>query len=160
MVALAAAVAVVALVGGLVATHTSVFAADAIHVRGIHHLTKSQILRSSGLERGVNVFYLDAGAVEDRIERDPWVGEATVTKDLPSTLILTIEERFAVAVVNDGTVERLVADDGALLDVGAPSTLPRIVAAEDATTADPAAVRDAARALAAMRPEVRRLVGW
>jgi cell division protein FtsQ len=157
----AAVIAVIAaLIGaGLVAaTHTAIFSAEAIRVRGANHLTKGDVLRLSGLERGVNVFHLDPGSVADRIERDPWVARATVTKDLPSTLILTIRERFPVAVVNDGSVERLVGDDGGLLDVGAPSTLPRIVADDGATTSDPEAVSAAARAVSAMRPEIRRLI--
>ncbi|HEY7667453.1 MAG TPA: FtsQ-type POTRA domain-containing protein [Actinomycetota bacterium] len=153
--------AALVIAGGLfAATFTSFFAADAIRVRGIHHLTKGQVLRLSGLERGVNVFHLDPAAVERRIETDPWVAGATVTKDLPSTVILTIRERVPVAVVNDGSVERLVGDDGELLAVGAPSNLPRIVADDGATTTDPAAVRGAARAVSAMRPEIRRLVAF
>jgi cell division protein FtsQ len=160
---LAAVVVGAALVvaAGLVgATYTSLFAADAIRVRGIHHLTKGEVLRLSGLERGVNVFHLDAGAIEARVERDPWVARATLTKELPGTVILTIRERVPVAVVNDGTVERLVAGDGGLLGIGAPPTLPRIVAEAGATTTDPEAVRAAAGAVAAMRPDVRRQVAF
>jgi cell division protein FtsQ len=158
VVALTVALAIAVVVSLVAATHTSMFSAKAIRVRGAHHLTKGEILRLSGLERGVNVFHLDPGAVAERIERDPWVARATVTKDLPSTVILTVRERVPVAIVNDGSVERLVGDDGGLLDVGAPSTLPRIVADEGATTSDPDAVRAAARAVSAIRPGVRRLI--
>jgi cell division protein FtsQ len=139
-------------------TFTPLFGADAIRVRGLHHLTKGAILRASGLERGVNVFHLDAGGVEARIERDPWVARATVSKRLPSTVVITINERVPVAVVNDGSVERLVGDDGGLLSVGAPSSLPRIVAQDGATTSDVEAVGSAAAAIAAMRPELRRQI--
>jgi cell division protein FtsQ len=160
LVAVIVAAALVVAAGLVGATYTSVFAADAIRVRGAHHLTKGDILRLSGLERGVNVFHLDAEAVEARVERDPWVARATLTRELPGTVILTIRERVPVAVVNDGTVERLVAGDGGLLDVGAPQNLPRIVAEEGATTTDPAAVRAAAAAVAAMRPDVRRQIAF
>jgi cell division protein FtsQ len=88
------------------------------------------------------------------------VAEATLTKELPGTVVLTIRERVPVAVVSDGSVERLVADDGGLLGIGAPSDLPRIVANEGATTTDPAAVRSAAAAVSAMRPDVRRQIAF
>ncbi len=158
--ALLGATAALVAAGLFALTFTSFFAADAIRVRGIHHLTKGQILRLSGLERGVNVFHLDAAAVEERVEADPWVAGATLTKDLPSTVILTIHEQAPVAVVNDGSIERLVGEDGGLLGVGAPSNLPRIVAEEGATTADLDAVRGAARAVSAMRPEIRRMIAF
>lgn len=160
LVAVVAVAALILAASLVAATHTSLFAADAIRVRGIHHLTKGEVLRASGLERGMNVFHLDAAAVEARIERDPWVARATLTKELPGTVILTIRERVPVAVVNDGSVERLVADDGVLLGVGAPSSLPRIVADEGATTTDPAAVRGAAVALSAMRPAIRHQIAF
>jgi cell division protein FtsQ len=160
LLALVAAAALIVAAGLVAATYTPLFAADAIRVRGAHHLTKAEILRASGLERGVNVFHLDADAIEARIEREPWVAEATLTKELPGTLVVTIRERVPVAVVNDGSVERLVADDGGLLGIGAPSNLPRIVADEGATTTDAAAVRSAADVVAAMRPDVRRQVAF
>jgi cell division protein FtsQ len=160
LVAAVAAAAIAVAAALVAATYTPLFSADAIRVRGIHHLTKGEILRASGLERGVNVFHLDAEAVEARVERDPWVAEATLTKELPGTVVLTIRERVPVAVVNDGSVERLVADDGGLLGIGAPSDLPRIVANEGATTTDPAAVRSAATAVSAMRPDVRRQIAF
>jgi cell division protein FtsQ len=160
LVALIAAAALIVAAGLVAATYTSFFAADAIRVRGIQHLTKGEILRASALARGVNVFHLDAADVEARLEREPWVAEATLTKELPRTVVLTIRERVPVAVVNDGSVERLVADDGSLLDIGAPSTLPRIVAGDGATTSDPGAVRAAAGVVAAMRPDVRRQIAF
>jgi cell division protein FtsQ len=160
LVAVIAAAALVVAAGLVGATYTSLFAADAIRVHGVHHLTKAEVLRLSGLERGVNVFHLDAAAIEARIERDPWVARATLSTELPGTVIVTIRERVPVAVVNDGTVERLVAGDGGLLGVGAPPNLPRIVAEQGATTTDPAAVRAAAGAVAAMRPDVRRQIAF
>ena len=47
----------------------------------------------AGVTADTNVFTLDAGAAERRLERDPWIAAATVTKDLPSTLVIDVHER-------------------------------------------------------------------
>ena len=97
-------------------TRSPYFAAHRIEVRGTSHVTRSEVLRIAGITPGTNVFTLDAGSAEARLERDPWIAQATVTKDLPSTLVIDIDERVAVAVVETGGALRLVADDGALLE--------------------------------------------
>ena len=101
-------------------TRSPFFAARTIDVRGASHVPRSEVLRIAAVAHDTNVFTLDAGAAERRLERDPWITEATVTKDLPSTLVIDIHERIAVAVAESDGVLRLVADDGALLDAAHP----------------------------------------
>ena len=84
-------------------TRSPFFAARTIEVRGVSHVPRSQVLRIAAVTSDTNVFTLDAGAAERRLERDPWIADATVTKDLPSTLVVDIHERIAVAVAeSDG----------------------------------------------------------
>jgi cell division protein FtsQ len=154
---------VVALVAAAVTlTRTSLFGARTINVRGAEHLTRSEILRIAGVDPGTNVFAFDADAAERRLERDPWIADATVTKDLPSTVSIDITERTAVGVVESGGALRLVADDGVLLEAALPrlaTGLPRITSAEEGAP-EPATegIRTAAGAIAAMTPVLRREV--
>lgn len=147
---------------GVTLTRTSLFSARTITVRGVAHLTRSDILRIADIGSGTNVFTFDTAAAEHRLERDPWIADATITKDLPSTVSVDIHERVAVAVVASGGALRLVADDGVLLGTALPdlaSGLPHIASAEQGgpeLTTD--AVRAAARAAAAMAPPLRRQV--
>ncbi len=161
--AIAFLVVLVIVAAGVTLTRTSLFHARTIHVRGAAHLTRSDVLRIAGITPGTNVFTFDAVASERRLERDPWIADATITKDLPSTVSVDIRERVVVAVVESGGVPRLVADDGALLDAALPRLaidLPHIASAEEgAPEPTTEAVRAAALAIAAMAPSLRRQVG-
>jgi cell division protein FtsQ len=139
-------------------TRSPYFAAHRIEVRGASHVTRSEVLRMAGIAPGTNVFTLDAGSAETRLERDPWIARATVTKDLPSRVVIDIDERVAVAVVGTGEALRLVADDGALLEAALPRTaagLPTIEATEPGVQPGSDAIGGAARAIAAMAPSLR-----
>ena len=124
-------------------TRSPYFAAHRIEVRGTSHVTRSEVLRIAGITPGTNVFTLDAGSAEARLERDPWIAQATVMKDLPSTLVIDVDERVAVAVVETGGALRLVADDGALLEAALPRTaagLPTIASTEPGVQPGPDAI--------------------
>ena len=142
-------------------TRSPFFAARTIEVRGAAHMPRSQVLRTAGVSPDTNVFTLDAGAAERRLERDPWIADATVTKDLPSTLVIDIHERFAVAVAESDGVLRLVADDGAFLETASPRVatgMPSITADAEGMEPSREAVGGAARAIAAMAPTLRRRI--
>ena len=142
-------------------TRSPLFYASEIDVRGASHVARADVLRIAAITAKTNVFTLDAGAAEARLERDPWIAGATITKDLPSTLIVDIDERVAVAVVQWGGVLRLVADDGALLEAALPRVsggLP-VIAFTDQQGLEPEAnVGGAARAIAAMVPTLRHRI--
>jgi cell division protein FtsQ len=160
--AIAFLILVVFVATGVTLTRTSLFSARTITIRGVAHLKRSDILRIADIGSGTNVFTFDTAAAERRLERDPWIADATITKDLPSTVSVDIRERVAVAVVASGGALRLVAEDGVLLGAALPdlaSGLPHIASAERGgpePTTD--GVRAAARAAAAMAPPLRRLV--
>ena len=144
----------------LAATRGPLFHAETIRVRGIHHLSKADVLRLAGVDGSTNVFTLNAAAAERRVEADPWVADATITRDLPTTLDVEVRERAPVAVTRAGGILRLVAGDGTLLDAtSTASAYPPIVEADpDLPDAPQAWIDGAARALAAMPDDLRRQV--
>jgi cell division protein FtsQ len=142
-------------------TRSPFFYARTIQVRGTSHLARANVLRMAAITPKTNVFTLDVGAAEARLERDPWIAEATITKDLPSKVIIDIDERVVVAVVESGGVLRLVADDGALLEAALPRTaagLPVIGSTEEGAEPTTDALEGAARAIVAMTPSLRHRV--
>jgi cell division protein FtsQ len=142
-------------------TRSPFFAARTIEVRGTSHVARADVLRIAAITPRTNVFTMDAGAAEGRLERDPWIAEATITKDLPSALIIEVRERVAVAVVNTEGILRLVADDGALLEAALPRMaigLPVIASTEEGLEPAADAVGGAARAIAAMAPTLRHRI--
>jgi cell division protein FtsQ len=92
-----------------------VFQARTLKVFGAKHLSKGAVLRVAGVHRGTNLFWFHAGEVERRLEADPWIARALVSRSLPSTLRIAIDERTPVAQVVDGGRFVVVASDGTIL---------------------------------------------
>ena len=132
----AGAVAVAVAAVGLVAS--PVFDADTITVSGERHLSEAQVLRIARIDHDTNVFRVDEGTVARLLQRSPWVLDARVTADLPSTIRIEVVERTPVAVASTPAGVSLVSGDGVVLGpapVGA--TLPEIRASEAPATGDP-----------------------
>jgi cell division protein FtsQ len=143
---------------GLVAGRSSVFAVDRIRVVGEEHLRAAEIVRRSGIEPGANVLFLDTGAIERRIEADPWVRDATVTRRLPSAVTIRVVERTPVAVVRRNGRPILVAADGTELGpVSRDPRLPVLAAEPDVPGGGPPVpqVGAPARVLAALPAALR-----
>jgi cell division protein FtsQ len=124
-----ASIGVLATVGLLSAvivavTYTPMFAAKALSVRGAVHLSPAHVLDLAGLREGTNVAHLDVDAVEAAVERDPWVASASVARDLPSTVTITLTERRPIAVVEPGA--QVVSADGTVLPGARAHALPEI----------------------------------
>jgi len=159
---LAALVAVAMLLAaaiGIGVTASPLFGAKTIRIQGADHLTRADVLRLAAIEPGTNLFYLDGAAVVRRLERDVWVEGATVGKHLPSTLVIDVHERVAVAVTGPKGHRVLVADDGTPLgDAGVGVLLPTIGPPAGAPAPTAEDVNGAARAIAALGPDTRRQV--
>lgn len=119
----------------LVSTYTPLFAARNVRVEGAAHLTAGQVRRIAKVEPGVNVFRLDTGRAERRLERNAWVADAEITKALPSGVTIVVRERVPVAVVvgTSGSTDVLAEDGTSLGPSAGPLTLPVVtgVAGED-----------------------------
>jgi cell division protein FtsQ len=85
---------------------------DRIVVTGARHLTNAQVRAASGAHVHDHLLFVDAGSVARRIERLPWVQSATVHRDLPGTLKVSVTEYVpsAYVVVSGGVM--LIAANG------------------------------------------------
>jgi cell division protein FtsQ len=147
--------AAVLLVAGTGFSRSPFFGADAIRVRGTDHLSRDEVLRIAAIGPGTNVLYLNGGAIEDRLEREPWVASAVVDRDLPATIVVRIRERRPVAEVEVDGAHTLVAEDGTLLGPATGRSLPAVVAGEGAPALDARATAAGARTLSAMPAALR-----
>jgi cell division protein FtsQ len=129
-------------------THTPRFGARDIEVAGITHTTRDQVLAAAHLSAGVNVLGFDTRKAERRIAELPWVLHAHVTRRLPGSIRIEIEERTATAIVSAGGLY-LAAADGTLFKragAGDPDDLPVITGiARDDFARDPDAARENVR---------------
>ena len=82
-----------------------------IEVQGVERLSEDVVIAASGLAAGDNVLSLDAEAVEERLRWLEWVRKVAVERDLPSGVVITIQERVPAALLADDGVY-LVDEDG------------------------------------------------
>jgi cell division protein FtsQ len=80
--------------------HSSRFDVAAVDVVGNVQRSPAAIVAESGLAVGSNVFGADLNAARARIlASDPWVADATLSRKLPSTILIQVTERQAAALV-------------------------------------------------------------
>jgi hypothetical protein len=73
------------------------------------------VLELAAVDRHTNAVWLDEGAVERRLESDPWVAEAEVRVSLGLAIEISVTERVPVAVASGEGGSVLVASDGTTL---------------------------------------------
>ncbi len=77
------------------------FAIDELSVAPVSggHLDATQLRAVAGINLGENIFRVRLDLARARLEQNPWVRTATVTRELPRTVHLVVEQRQAVAYV-------------------------------------------------------------
>ena len=85
---------------------------DHIRVAGTEHVTAAQVRDAAGVHVHDHLLFVDTGAVARRIEKLSWVEHASVKRDLPGTLQITISEYAPTAYVRFAGGVVLVAASG------------------------------------------------
>ncbi len=109
------ALAVVLVIGGVWWAHgslrrLSVLEVREIRVRGNVHVGTAEILSRLRLRPPVNILQLDLEELAGRITTHPWVLSASIQRQPPVSLIITVEERRPVALLSLGKTFLLSAD--------------------------------------------------
>lgn len=96
--------------------HSPFLNVDHIRITGARRETPSAIRRATGVQRGDALLFVNAGAVARRLERLPWVAQATVRRELPGTLAIEVEEYVPTAYMRVGPKQvGLIASTGRLI---------------------------------------------
>lgn len=93
------ALALVLVGGGLALYWSNLFAIETVSVKGVEHLTATEMTELASVPAGTTLLRVDTGAIEDRLLADAWVQDASVNRVFPNTLELAITERVIAAVV-------------------------------------------------------------
>lgn len=83
-------------------TQSEHFQAHQIFVEGGQRLTPRAITAQAGVRPGINVLSVNLTAARKRLLAHPWIAEAEVQRELPSTLRIRIREHEGAAVVDIG----------------------------------------------------------
>ena len=94
------------------------FRATELRVVGARIVEEDEVLETASIPSYASVFDA-ADSWERRLERHPLIRRAKITRDLPATLVVTVEERVPVALVANALLEPVDRDGQVLpLDPG------------------------------------------
>ncbi len=82
------------------------------------HVSAEQVTQLAAVPAGATLFGYDESGVAQRLLSDPWVADVTLTRSLPDTLIIQIEERTlgAIVMLSNGTQAWRLSTDGVWLE--------------------------------------------
>ncbi|MEO7097413.1 MAG: FtsQ-type POTRA domain-containing protein, partial [Polyangiales bacterium] len=108
-----------------------------LRIAGNHRRSPEWIASNAGIALGQNVVELDLEAARAKLERDPWIERASLSRRLPASLSIEIVEREAAAIVALPAGTFLASAQGELfkrLEEGDPNDLPIVtgISSEDA----------------------------
>lgn len=98
----------------------SYFQVSEVHVRGNKHVATKEILSRLKLRAPVSIFQLDLGELAGRVTTHPWISTASIQRQLPLSLLITVQEREPVAVLKAGKTYLVSADAVILEEVQGP----------------------------------------
>ncbi len=83
-----------------------------VTVEGRNYVERDAILAALHVQRGDSLLGIDLQAARKRLEAIDWVASATVERRLPDTLYVTMKERYAVAIWQNGGEYTLIDRNG------------------------------------------------
>lgn len=87
-----------------------------ISVKNNKNISISNVIETSKLSKGNNIFYIDLDSAKKNLLKNPYILEAQIKRKLPSTLVVTIKEREAVFYGNKGNKYFVLDRNGAVLE--------------------------------------------
>lgn len=132
-------------------------AVEDVDVSGAETVEASDIRTRSGIDVGEPMISVDLDTAERRIGALAVVRSVSVTRQWPHGILVSIEERTPIAVVEIGDRLRGMDEDGVVFRdyKTAPPGLPRVVTTSG-TTSD--ALKEAAEVVSALPPELTLIV--
>ena len=121
---IAAALAAIVVGGFLVTERFAIpnrFRITSIEVKGNHFLSEGEVREMLGPAMGENLLSANLEGLRSNLAASPWVGGAIVRRKLPDTLMVSVTERFPIALAE---AEQLYVMDasGELIDLLGPRT--------------------------------------
>jgi cell division protein FtsQ len=113
-------------------TRSPLLAVDTLQVRGTSHLAPTQVLDAAGLHEGDAMVWIDTGAAVDGMNALPYVRGATLTREWPDTVRITVQERVPSAWVQAVGGIALVDRTGRVVETvdAAPPAIPQLLGAK------------------------------
>jgi Cell division septal protein len=110
-------------------TTTQYFSLKTVQINGNTRLSSEEILEILQINDSSNTLNLSIKTVEEKFSRNPWVRRASITRVMPDTLVISIEERVpAFWVLNGGQLHYADAQGAGIapVEAGQFSSLPTL----------------------------------
>lgn len=106
--------ALVSIVVVLVLSHMPVFVIEGIDATGTEHVSAQTVAKLANIEEGTTLLSLDASEIEENVKRNPWVKSVSISREFPSTLGISVEEREvgAIVIIGAGASVWSIGTDG------------------------------------------------
>ena len=95
-------------------TDSQMFLLKEIKVENNHYLEEQDIIRLAGIQTGVKLFQISREAVIKKILDNPYLEGVSIGRSIPSTLIISVQERQPVAYLVDQKIY-MVDPEGKIL---------------------------------------------
>ena len=113
-----AGVIVALIIAAVIAYNSSLFTIESVSVKGVEHLTASDMQELAGVPAGTTLLRVDAAGIKENLLKDAWVADVKVKRVFPSTLEIDVTERTITAVVEvpsenaQSSTQWAIASDG------------------------------------------------
>lgn len=87
-------------VGGVVLYNSNAFTIENVSVKGVEHLTATEMEELAGVPEGTTLLRVDTSSIRSRLMMDAWVEDVSVNRVFPNTLEIAVTERTIAAVVD------------------------------------------------------------
>jgi len=139
------------------------FAVQAVQVEGRENMKEAEIAAALGSFEDLSIFSFDTAAARESLKDNGWVREARVTRLLPSTLVVELEEREPFALWREGGKTAVIDVEGRILELASVPAFPKLSVVSGPGAAAPAkeilAALDSLPDLKARVQEIERIAG-
>ncbi|NLY81731.1 MAG: FtsQ-type POTRA domain-containing protein [Clostridiales bacterium] len=111
-------IALVVIAGAALFLRSSFFDVDKITVENNYYFSDSEIITMADIQPYCNLFWgIDSGRIISRLTVDPYIEEVSVTRKLPSELVIDVKERKQIAAVIYGDKYVVIDEEGIVLRI-------------------------------------------
>lgn len=83
-------------------TQSDYFNARNLTIQGYSRLTRQQVANQAQVHQGQNILAVNLSAVRAKLLAHPWIAEAEIRREIPSSLEIKIEEHVPLAILDMG----------------------------------------------------------
>lgn len=96
---------------------TPMFDINEISVKGNSVLKEEEIIKNSGIVKGINIFGISLGEAKENIKSMGYIENVKIKRCLPSTIEITVVEEVGVAYINAREGKAIITADGRCIDI-------------------------------------------